>query len=72
MQRTADLIDESIRRVELQFVDKPIDDALLDALLGTIETYIGTLHQLAHIVLIQRVWLNIYLLRNNNELILRH
>lgn len=43
VQRTADIIDESIRRVELQFIDKPIDDALLDALLGTIETYMGTL-----------------------------
>lgn len=43
VQRTADLIDESIRRVELQFVDLPIDDALLDSLLGTVETYMGTL-----------------------------
>ncbi|MDY0716880.1 phage tail sheath subtilisin-like domain-containing protein [Pasteurella multocida] len=43
VQRTADIIDESIRRVELQFIDKPIDDALLDSLLGTIETYMGTL-----------------------------
>ncbi|THA21162.1 phage tail protein [Histophilus somni] len=43
VQRTADIIDESIRRVELQFVDRPIDDALLDSLLGTIETYMGTL-----------------------------
>lgn len=43
VQRTADLIDESIRRVELQFIDRPIDDALLDSLLGTIETYFSTL-----------------------------
>lgn len=43
VQRTADLIDESIRRVELQFIDQPIDDALLDSLLGTVETYMGTL-----------------------------
>lgn len=43
VQRTADIIDESIRRVELQFVDRPIDDALLDSLLGTIETYMSTL-----------------------------
>lgn len=43
VQRTADLIDESIRRVELQYVDRPIDDALLDSLLGTVETYMGTL-----------------------------
>ncbi|MGX2951452.1 phage tail sheath family protein, partial [Ursidibacter sp. B-7004-1] len=46
VQRTADLIDESLRRVELQFIDKPIDDALLDALLGTVETYMGTLKSL--------------------------
>lgn len=43
VQRTADLIDESIRRVELQFIDRPIDDALLDSLLGTLETYFSTL-----------------------------
>lgn len=43
VQRTADLIDESLRRVELQFIDRPIDDALLDALLNTVETYMGTL-----------------------------
>lgn len=43
VQRTADLIDESIRRVELQYVDRPIDDALLDSLLETVETYLGTL-----------------------------
>ncbi|OBX04267.1 phage tail protein, partial [Gallibacterium salpingitidis] len=43
VQRTADLIDESIRRTELQFMDLPIDEALLDSLLGTIETYMSTL-----------------------------
>lgn len=43
VQRTADLIDESIRRVELQYIDRPIDDALLDSLLSTVETYMGTL-----------------------------
>ncbi|MDP8162806.1 phage tail sheath family protein [Phocoenobacter skyensis] len=43
VQRTADLIDESIRRVELQYIDRPIDDALLDSLLGTVETYMSTL-----------------------------
>lgn len=43
VQRTADLIDESIRRVELQYVDRPIDDALLDSLVSTIEIYMGTL-----------------------------
>lgn len=54
VQRTADLIDESIRRVELQFVDKPIDDALLDALLGTLETYMGTLKSIVGF----QVWLD--------------
>lgn len=43
VQRTADLIDESIRRVQLQFIDLPIDNALLDSLLGTVETYMSTL-----------------------------
>lgn len=43
VQRTADLIDESLRRVELQYVDRPIDDALIDSLIGTVETYMGTL-----------------------------
>lgn len=43
VQRTADLIDESIRRVELQYVDRPIDEALLDSLIGTVETYMSTL-----------------------------
>ncbi|MEH8092295.1 phage tail sheath subtilisin-like domain-containing protein [Gallibacterium anatis] len=43
VQRTADLIDESIRRVELQYMDLPIDEALLDSLIGTVETYLSTL-----------------------------
>ena len=42
-QRTGDLIDESIRRAELQYVDLPIDDALIDSFLGTVRTYLGTL-----------------------------
>lgn len=46
VQRTADIVDESLRRVELQFIDRPIDDALLDALLGTAETYMNTLKSL--------------------------
>ncbi len=40
--RTGDLIDESIRRAELQYIDRPIDDALIDSLLETIRTYLGT------------------------------
>lgn len=43
VQRTADLVDEGIAQAELQYNDRPIDDALLDSLLGTIETYMGTL-----------------------------
>ena len=42
-QRTGDLIDESVRRAELQYVDKPIDDALIDSLIETVRTYLGTL-----------------------------
>ncbi|AWX15232.1 phage tail protein [Mergibacter septicus] len=41
--RTGDLIDESIRRTELQFIDRPIDDALIDSLLETIDTYLRSL-----------------------------
>ena len=42
-QRTGDLIDESLRRAELQYVDRPIDEALLDSLLETVRTYMSTL-----------------------------
>lgn len=42
-QRTSDIIDESIRRAELQYVDRPIDDALIDSLIETVRTYLGTL-----------------------------
>ena len=41
-QRTGDLIDESIRRFELQYIDRPIDDALIDSLTDGIRTYMGT------------------------------
>lgn len=41
--RTGDLIDESIRRFELQYIDRPIDDALIDSLLESIDTYMRTL-----------------------------
>ncbi len=41
--RTGDLIDESIRRFELQYVDRPIDDALIDSLVESIDTYMRTL-----------------------------
>ncbi len=42
-QRTGDVIDESLRRFALQYVDRPIDDALLDSLVGGYDTYLGTL-----------------------------
>lgn len=42
-QRTGDLIDESIRRAQLQYMDLPIDDALIDSLTATVRTYMGTL-----------------------------
>lgn len=45
-QRTGDVIDESIRRFELQYIDRPIDDALIDSLLGSIRTYLGTLQSI--------------------------
>lgn len=38
--RTGDIIDESIRRAELQFIDKPIDDALIDSFMETIDTFL--------------------------------
>lgn len=41
-QRTGDVIDESIRRFELQYIDRPIDDALIDSLTDGIRTYMGT------------------------------
>lgn len=41
--RTGDLIDESIRRVELQYIDRPIDDALIDSLIETVDTYLRAL-----------------------------
>lgn len=42
-QRTGDIIDESIRRFELQYIDRPIDDALIDSLIEGVRTYLGTL-----------------------------
>lgn len=42
-QRTGDVIDESLRRFALQYVDRPIDDALLDSLIAGYDTYLGTL-----------------------------
>ena len=34
---------QSLRRFALQYVDRPIDDALLDSLVGGYDTYLGTL-----------------------------
>ncbi|MDG4947400.1 phage tail sheath subtilisin-like domain-containing protein [Actinobacillus equuli subsp. haemolyticus] len=38
--RTGDIIDESIRQAELRFIDLPIDDALIDSFLETIDTFL--------------------------------
>lgn len=35
-QRTGDVIDESIRRAELKYIDRPIDDALIDTVIEDI------------------------------------
>lgn len=42
-QRTGDVIDESLRRYALQYIDRPIDEALIDSLLEGYRTYLGTL-----------------------------
>lgn len=44
--RTGDLIDESIRRMELQYIDRPIDDALIDSLLESVDTYLRSLQSI--------------------------
>lgn len=38
--RTGDIIDESIRQAELQYIDLPIDDALLDSFIETLDTFL--------------------------------
>lgn len=45
-QRTGDVIDESLRRFDLQYMDLPIDEALLDTLLAGYRTYFGTLRSI--------------------------
>ncbi|XXQ68996.1 phage tail sheath family protein [Neisseriaceae bacterium B1] len=42
-QRTGDVIDESLRRFDLQYMDLPIDKALLDSLLEGYRTCFSTL-----------------------------
>lgn len=42
-QRTGDVIDQSLRQFDLQYIDLPIDQALLDCLLEGYRTYFGTL-----------------------------
>lgn len=37
--RTGDIIDESIRQAELQFMDLPVDNALVDSFIETIDTF---------------------------------
>lgn len=41
--RTGDILDESIRRLALQYADLPVDDVFLDSYLSSIEVYFGTL-----------------------------
>ncbi|MDP8172607.1 phage tail sheath subtilisin-like domain-containing protein [Pasteurella skyensis] len=43
VQRTADLIDESIRQAELKYMDIPVDDALIDSLIDDVDIYMSTL-----------------------------
>lgn len=43
VRRTADIINESIRLSSLQFQDKPIDNALVDAILGMVDGYARSL-----------------------------
>nr|DAS19897.1 MAG TPA: tail sheath tube [Caudoviricetes sp.] len=42
-QRTGDVIDQSLRQFDLQYMDLPIDQALLDCLLDGYRTYFSTL-----------------------------
>jgi uncharacterized protein len=43
VQRTADVIEESIEFSMLQFIDAPIDDALVDAIKDTVNSFIREL-----------------------------
>lgn len=42
-----DFIDENIKRVELQYVDKPINQAVVDSLVFSIDTFMRTLPSIA-------------------------
>lgn len=43
VRRTADIFNESLRLTSLQYVDQPMNDALIDNILGTAENYARTM-----------------------------
>lgn len=43
VQRTADIIHESVEQAMLQFIDSPITDALIDAITETVNSFLRTL-----------------------------
>ena len=43
VRRTADIFNESLRLTSLQYMDQPINDALVDNILGTAESYARTM-----------------------------
>lgn len=45
VQRTADILHESIERATLPFLDKPINNGLIDSIRDTVNGFIGTLIQ---------------------------
>lgn len=50
VQRTADIIHDSIEQSMLQFVDLPINDALIDAVRGSVNAFLRTLVQRGAII----------------------
>lgn len=50
VQRTADIIHESIERACLQFIDRPINQALIDAIRDTVNAFMRTLIQRGAII----------------------
>jgi phage tail sheath protein FI len=43
VQRTADILHESLEQAMLQFIDRPINNALIDAIKETVNAFIRTL-----------------------------
>lgn len=43
VRRTADIVHESLELAALQFIDKPINDALIDAIVGSGQAFVNTL-----------------------------